>query len=654
MPRHCLTALMSLLLAGPAFGLTVSLDTKGLNPEQTAPVQRFIEDGQRHLPPTLKARLKKDLIVSFANLSEHGRTRTSSKTVYISSRLLPNIIAGPGRSAENRELPSHHKNYYDIALGTLIHEIAHQYDYASIDTLESRERSKCLALRRETQRLTNKNNLSTALPAECHWKTHHRNVSNNPLFIYALAWGEKEIKNDSFVKEDDQIHRSPNPYEFKSKAEAFAVNFEFFMMDPEFKCRRPTAFNFLKKHFDHDPFPHAVCEPGKDVVVNLSSALKNTLNYEKIDVSRVYAVHYLLAGEGAAMMSNWGHSMLRLVICAPHRTTVGPDCMQDIAYHRVVSYRAGVSDLAIDSWKGLSGGYASQIFMLPLLNVINEYTKLELRDIYSYPINLTRLELEDFVTRVIEQFWSYRGKYYFVTNNCAVETFNLIKSIRPNNVEFAASKTITPMGVRDLLIRHGLSRHLTAKDFSEKTYFWPSKQGKYMFQLKEINSLAGASIADVQQFFAQSAQEDRRIFEILKQQKKGLSSFLVLTMVKLEKQVLRKNMVILDHEKNSKDSEIYEIMKKKAKDAFALVGKYYKGGYGIPSADEVELSQKLMAEYESSMSAQETQKLFESEMARVEALSEQLLGHQFVADLKATEAMAKEAVTEIKNNRNRR
>ena len=39
----------------------------------------------------------------------------------------------------------------------------------------------------------------------------------------------------------------------------------------------------------------------------------------QLDPARVYAVDYLLAEGNEAMMSRWGHSMLRVVVCAPGR-----------------------------------------------------------------------------------------------------------------------------------------------------------------------------------------------------------------------------------------------------------------------------------------------------------------------------------------------
>ena len=84
-------------------------------------------------------------------------------------------------------------------------------------------------------------------------------------------------------------------------------------------------------------------------------------------------------------MSRWGHSMLRLVICAPGRAR-GPDCRLDLQYHRVLSFRAFVGDVQISSWRGLTGSYPSRLFVLPLEQVIEEYTKVELRGLQSIPL----------------------------------------------------------------------------------------------------------------------------------------------------------------------------------------------------------------------------------------------------------------------------
>ena len=66
--------------------------------------------------------------------------------------------------------------------------------------------------------------------------------------------------------------------------------------------------------------------------------------------------------------------MLRLVICAPGRDP-GPDCRLDLDHHLVLSFRAFVDDVQLSSWDGLTGVYPSRLFILPLGQVIDEYTR---------------------------------------------------------------------------------------------------------------------------------------------------------------------------------------------------------------------------------------------------------------------------------------
>src|SRR5690606_35260215 len=112
----------------------------------------------------------------------------------------------------------------------------------------------------------------------------------------------------------------------------------------------------------------------------------------QLDPARVYAVDYLLAEGNDRFMSRWGHSMLRLVICAPDRAP-GPDCRLDLQYHRVLSFRAFVDDVQISSWRGLTGSYPSRLFVLPLAQVVDEYTKVQLRGLQSIPLRLSPMEI---------------------------------------------------------------------------------------------------------------------------------------------------------------------------------------------------------------------------------------------------------------------
>ena len=144
-------------------------------------------------------------------------------------------------------------------------------------------------------------------------------------------------------------------------------------------------------------------------------------------------------------MSRWGHSMLRLVVCAPGRAP-GPDCRLDLSHHRVLSFRAFVGDVQISTLRGLTGSYPSRLFVLPLDQVIDEYTKVELRDLRSVPLRLDQAEIAALLERAAQLHWSYDGRYYFISNNCAVETYKLLHDGVPR-LASAPLSSITPTGL---------------------------------------------------------------------------------------------------------------------------------------------------------------------------------------------------------------
>jgi hypothetical protein len=242
--------------------------------------------------------------------------------------------------------------------------------------------------------------------------------------------------------------RSPDPYEATSLAESLAVNAEFFLLDPEYRCRRPASYAFFEAALHYRPFPQARCEPNWTVYPRGEP--------RSVDPQRIYQVHYLMAARGQGLASRFGHSMFRLVICGAARARVGPECLQDVQDHLVLGFGANLqTDLQISAWKGLTGGYVSQLFVKTLPDVLIEYTERGQRGLESFPLRLARPELEQLVRRAVEIYWSYEGRYYFLTNNCASESLSLLKSASADPALHGISR-ITPSGLRDDLQRLGL------------------------------------------------------------------------------------------------------------------------------------------------------------------------------------------------------
>jgi hypothetical protein len=120
------------------------------------------------------------------------------------------------------------------------------------------------------------------------------------------------------------------------------------------------------------------------------------------------------------------------------------------------SCRAFVDDVQVSSWRGLTGSYPSRLFLLPLDQVVDEYTKVELRGLQSVPLRLERAEIEALLARAAQVHWSYDGRYWFVTNNCAVETWKLLNDGVPR-LSQAPLRSITPSGLLRKLQRQGIA-----------------------------------------------------------------------------------------------------------------------------------------------------------------------------------------------------
>jgi len=193
--------------------------------------------------------------------------------------------------------------------------------------------------------------------------------------------------------------------------------------------------------------------------------------------------------------------MLRLVICAPGREP-GPACRLDLDHHLVLSFRAFVDDVQLSSWDGLTGVYPSRLFILPLGQVINEYTKVELRGLASVPLRLHPEEIRQLVERSAELHWSYDGDYYFLSNNCAVETLKLLRSGTARS-DLVALDSIMPNGLLEVLIYRGLADASVLDDAREALrlgYRFDSYRDRYQAMFAVLKERLGLPQHSVEQW----------------------------------------------------------------------------------------------------------------------------------------------------------
>lgn len=291
--------------------------------------------------------------------------------------------------------------------------------------------------------------------------------------------------------DNDFRDRSPDAYELKDPAEYLAVNAEHFVLDSAFACRRPALAQWYQAHFGAPPsLPQPQCAAALPLLQAESE--EGAASLLQLDPARVYAVDYLFAEGSAQPMSRWGHSMLRLVICKPGRAP-GPDCRLDLEHHRVLSFRAFVGDVQISNWRGLSGGYPSRLFVLPLQQVVDEYTKVELRGLQSLPLRLHREEIASLLERTAQVHWSYDGRYYFVSNNCAVETAKLLQAGVPR-LGKAGLAQLSPRGLKRRLVRlDALDEQVLADRSAAQAqgYYFASARDHY----QQLFAVAAAQLA---------------------------------------------------------------------------------------------------------------------------------------------------------------
>ena len=391
-PRAWLAACLAACAVNAQAALPLQIDADELDQAQVQATLQLLDEAERRLPPAWIQALDPGVTLGWDDLPAQVHGHASAKRLQLSRDLLDGWMARAGAAVVDDPAAR-------AALTALIHELAHFYD-----------------------------------------RNQAGGLSKDPRLLDLAGWQVSPLRLGLRNSHNGFSDRSPDAYELSAPAEFMAVNLEYFLLDPEYACRRPALHRYFSGHFGWTPpsnacpttLPYLQAEEGEPPLLEL-------------DPASVYAIDYLLAEGNEKPMSRWGHSMLRLVVCAPGRAP-GPDCRLDLSHHRVLSFRAFVGDVQISTLRGLTGSYPSRLFVLPLDQVIDEYTKVELRDLRSVPLRLDQAEIAALLERAAQLHWSYDGRYYFISNNCAVETYKLLHDGVPR-LASAPLSSITPTGL---------------------------------------------------------------------------------------------------------------------------------------------------------------------------------------------------------------
>jgi len=575
--------------------LRLELQRDGLDANQQQASQALLDEAMAALPPAFVQRLDRSVRVRWTDelqSNAYGQARNATLLV-LNQRLLPALTDG---SAAREQTNRPHGTVRQELLATVLHELTHIYDRARLWS----PAEKTLLLRCQRQV---KSQGVIGQMNDCRGQSERRfTLSDDPRLLDLAGWPQYVGRRGEREAHNGQVARSPDIYELSNPREFVAVNMEYFLLDPAYACRRPALNRYYREQFDG--WAPANAEPCPSTFAYLNAGrdfARQPLG--KLDPERVYEVDYLLAEANDEWASRWGHSMLRLVICAPGRPR-GPDCRLDMDQHLVLSYRAFVGDLQLSSWDGLTGVYPSRLFVLPLSQVIEEYTKVELRGLVSVPLKLDRPQLEALVERAAEQHWSYDGNYYFLSNNCAVETLKLLRS-GTDQAQLQTLDNIMPNGLLEVLAGRNLADLSVLDDRREalrRGYRFDSFRDRYQAMFEVLKERLPIPQQAVDDWISLPAEQRRAWFA--KADLRASAAMLLLEQAAQRRQLLLaqdelkrrylSSRALADGSSGEAGKTLEKIL---ANSGFlSRPAELLDGGYGLPQASEW---QKLQAESDS-------------------------------------------------------
>lgn len=154
-----------------------------------------------------------------------------------------------------------------------------------------------------------------AQPTDCRGQSGRRfTLSDDPRLLDLAGWPQRTGQRGRREAHNGFVLRSPDVYELSNPREFVAVNMEYFLLDPSYACRRPALYRYYQQRFGWAP-EHSACAQSFAYLNAGRDFGQQPLG--QLDPERVYEVDYLLAEANDNLVSRWGHTMLRLVICAP-------------------------------------------------------------------------------------------------------------------------------------------------------------------------------------------------------------------------------------------------------------------------------------------------------------------------------------------------
>lgn len=225
------------------------------------------------------------------------------------------------------------------------------------------------------------------------------------------------------------------------------------------QCFFAARFKFLNEHLHFDAKDVQPCEERK--------AWKSKLNAS--NVSLIFA-----SADLNNAPSTFGHTFIKLN---------NPENKNKELLDYGISYAAdgNPNEAVFYALKGLFGLYDGYFSMLPYHQKIREYTNMEGRDIWEFPLNLTPTEVDTLIDHLLEME-AGRAPYWFLSDNCA---YQLIKALEVAKPELNISESLPIYS-----IPLDLAKHLTrTKGLTGAPLYQKSLKTEYMQNYSRLSGI---------------------------------------------------------------------------------------------------------------------------------------------------------------------
>ena len=337
--------------------------------------------------------------------------------------------------------------------------------------------------------------------AELNLKAKEQRLWQNREWLNLLHYVGKGDSGVNYVSEvrDRRFFLAPDG-KTNPEAELLATIAAFYNTDvtgnENAQCKFVARLNWLKQHLsiDEASLPAVHCEKYIEWRKHVHSDL----------VTLVFPAYHLNSPS-----SMFGHTLLRL------------DAAQDEGNARwlstAVNFGANVTEddnSILYAYKGLVGGYSGIFVTDYYYKKIQEYNRIENRDIWEYRLNLTPEE----TNRIVTHLWELQDihfDYYYFDENCSYRLLELLQVARPS-VELTDEFKVTAIPVDTV-------RAIAAANMIESEHYRPSQATQLMHLLEQVseqdrglvlNLSQDITVAEQQAFTALPASRQKIIVDI--------------------------------------------------------------------------------------------------------------------------------------------